>query len=87
MKKLVLAFTLSLVMASCVSQEKFKGANPTTIHGEVNRIEKNICGSYIVSVTTKEYGRVEIHYVPRTACLLDIPVYVGRNGKLYYRKK
>jgi hypothetical protein len=90
MKKLALTFALTFIMFACSSQErfgdKFKGKNPTIINGDINRIEQNMCGSYTVYVTTKEYGKVSIHYVPCTSYLHDIPVYVGKNRNLHFRK-
>ena len=89
MKKLAFTFALAFIMVSCVSQvrfaEKFKDSKPTVINGDVNRIERNMCGSYTVYVTTKEFGKISIHYVPCISYLHDIPVYVARNGNLHYR--
>jgi hypothetical protein len=90
MKKLALTFALALFMISCSSQvkfaDRFKNAKPDVINGQVTRFDKNEFGSYTVSVITKEYGKVQIHWVPCTAYLISIPVYVARNGNLHYRK-
>jgi len=90
MKKLTFAFAFAFLMLSCSAQDKFatkfKGEKPTVINGQVTTFVKNEFGSYTVSVITKEYGKVQIHWVPCTAYLLSIPVYVASNGNLHYRK-
>ena len=90
MKKLAFTFLLALAISSCSSQavfsEKFKNEKPTVINGQITMCEKNEFGSYTISIITKEYGKVQIHWVPCAARLISIPVYVTKNGKLHYRK-
>jgi hypothetical protein len=89
MKKL-LVLSLAFFVISCSSQEKFrdkfKTSKPSVINGQVTKFEKNSDGLYTIHITTMEYGKVTIHYVPSTAWLLSIPVFVGKNGDLHYRK-
>lgn len=90
MKKLTFTFALAFLMLSCSAQEKFatkfKGEKPSVINGQITMCEKNEFGTYTVSVVTREYGEVKIYWVPCTARLLSIPVYVAKNGTLHYRK-
>jgi hypothetical protein len=90
MKKLTFVLALTFIMFSCVAQEKlsdkFKDKKPSVINGQVTKFERNEFGTYTISVTTLEYGKVEIHLVPPTAWLMAIPVYVTKNGTLHYRK-
>lgn len=90
MKKLALTLVLAFAMSACTSQERFstrfKNSNPKVINGQVTKCERNEFGSYTIYVVTKEYGKVAIHYVPSTAWLISIPVFIGDNGELHYRK-
>jgi len=90
MKKLTFAFAFAFLILSCSAQDKFatkfKGEKPSVINGQITMCEKNEFGSYTVSVITREYGKVKIHWVPRTARLIAIPVFVANDGDLHYRK-
>jgi|LakMenE01Jun11ns_1017448.scaffolds.fasta_scaffold8475623_1 hypothetical protein len=90
MKKLTFVLVLTFIILSCSAQTKFstkfKDEKPSVINGQVTKFEKNEFGTYTVSVTTLEYGKVEIHMVPPSAYLMSIPVYVTKNGTLHYRK-